>query len=487
VGAPLPPSSHLSTVTPPLPSHLPPQTNLPPPRPPSVCLPCCCPHQALHPSPPVPTTPTAEIDAKVPELSQAYFPQMAVGFTDPRVSVHICDGIKFVQDAPEGHYDVIIVDSSDPVGPAEVLFEKVGVCVCRGGRGGRGGGGPAGGGRVLFEQVRAKALGHHKPICSASPLPSLPFYSPPSLHPLPHAEICTHAHGRHHILPQTHSPFPPPPPHPALPSLQPFFEAMHRAVRPGGIICTQAESLWLHLDVIQALAAMCRGVFAGGSVAYAVTTIPTYPSGQIGMMVCSKAAAGQGQGQGTAAAAAAAGGALDVRIPRQPAPGPVAALNIPELRWVGGVGTGLCVCVGGGGGGGRGGGGGGGAPPPPPPSAQWGAMMDVDISGLHLHCAVMAAGVCIPGRAGQLLGNALQIVHGINVGDGLGDVSCAGSGALASGKPPACMLHLQVLHTRGAPRGLCPTQVCSRRLGGQPHTLGVAVPVPQWRDAPMEG
>lgn len=38
--------------------------------------------------------------------------------------VHVCDGIKFVQDAPEGHYDVIVVDSSDPVGPAEVLFQK---------------------------------------------------------------------------------------------------------------------------------------------------------------------------------------------------------------------------------------------------------------------------------------------------------------------------------------------------------------------------
>jgi hypothetical protein len=51
--------------------------------------------------------------------------QMAVGFTDPRVKLIICDGIKFVQDAEEGSYDAIIVDSSDPVGPAEVLFEKV--------------------------------------------------------------------------------------------------------------------------------------------------------------------------------------------------------------------------------------------------------------------------------------------------------------------------------------------------------------------------
>lgn len=47
-------------------------------------------------------------------------------FPSPALQVHVCDGIKFVQDAPEGHYDIIVVDSSDPVGPAEVLFQKVG-------------------------------------------------------------------------------------------------------------------------------------------------------------------------------------------------------------------------------------------------------------------------------------------------------------------------------------------------------------------------
>ena len=49
---------------------------------------------------------------------------MSVGFNDPRVTLHICDGIKYVQDAAESSFDVIIVDSSDPVGPAEVLFEE---------------------------------------------------------------------------------------------------------------------------------------------------------------------------------------------------------------------------------------------------------------------------------------------------------------------------------------------------------------------------
>ena len=50
---------------------------------------------------------------------------MATGFADPRHRLHITDGIKWVQDAEEGTYDAIIVDSSDPVGPAEVLFEEV--------------------------------------------------------------------------------------------------------------------------------------------------------------------------------------------------------------------------------------------------------------------------------------------------------------------------------------------------------------------------
>ena len=39
----------------------------------------------------------------------------------------------------------------------------------------------------------------------------------------------------------------------------------------------QAESLWLHLPIITELASMCHRVFAGGSVQYAYTTIPTYP------------------------------------------------------------------------------------------------------------------------------------------------------------------------------------------------------------------
>ncbi len=64
---------------------------------------------------------------------------------------------------------------------------------------------------------------------------------------------------------------------PALPFVQPFYDAMHRALKPGGVVCTQAESQWYHLEIIKSLAAMCRSVFVGGTVQYGFTTIPTYP------------------------------------------------------------------------------------------------------------------------------------------------------------------------------------------------------------------
>lgn len=38
--------------------------------------------------------------------------------------LNICDGLRFAADAEAGSYDAVIVDSSDPVGPAAVLFTK---------------------------------------------------------------------------------------------------------------------------------------------------------------------------------------------------------------------------------------------------------------------------------------------------------------------------------------------------------------------------
>jgi spermidine synthase len=64
-----------------------------------------------------------EIDEEVIRVAKEYLPGMACGFDDPRVTVHIGDGMAFVEEHKD-RYDVIIVDSSDPVGPGEALFEK---------------------------------------------------------------------------------------------------------------------------------------------------------------------------------------------------------------------------------------------------------------------------------------------------------------------------------------------------------------------------
>lgn len=62
-----------------------------------------------------------EIDAEVIEASRQYFPGMARSFDDPRALVHAADGTRFVHEHP-GSWDIILVDSSDPVGPAVGLF-----------------------------------------------------------------------------------------------------------------------------------------------------------------------------------------------------------------------------------------------------------------------------------------------------------------------------------------------------------------------------
>jgi spermidine synthase len=63
-----------------------------------------------------------EIDAMVINVSKKFLPAMAVGFSHPKVQTIVMDGFKYLADLKE-KFDVIITDSSDPVGPAEALFE----------------------------------------------------------------------------------------------------------------------------------------------------------------------------------------------------------------------------------------------------------------------------------------------------------------------------------------------------------------------------
>ncbi|WP_300498223.1 polyamine aminopropyltransferase [Marinobacter sp.] len=63
-----------------------------------------------------------EIDERVTRLSEQYFPELCESNTDPRANFFFGDGIQWIRDAVPGSLDVIIIDSTDPVGPAEGLF-----------------------------------------------------------------------------------------------------------------------------------------------------------------------------------------------------------------------------------------------------------------------------------------------------------------------------------------------------------------------------
>lgn len=131
-----------------------------------------------------------EIDEMVIEVSKKYLPFTSIGYEDPRVKVFPTDGFKYLDDH-ENYYDIILVDSSDPIGPAENLFKSV------------------------------------------------------------------------------------------------FYEKLNKALRENGIAVTQAESFYLHLDeIIKPLYDSAKKIFK--NVDYYMTMVPTYPSGMIGLMGCSK-------------------------------------------------------------------------------------------------------------------------------------------------------------------------------------------------------
>uniref|UniRef100_A0A7S4DQZ5 PABS domain-containing protein n=2 Tax=Lotharella globosa TaxID=91324 RepID=A0A7S4DQZ5_9EUKA len=129
-----------------------------------------------------------EIDKMVIEAGKKFFPKVAAAWEDKRVNLFCGDGAGFVAEK-KGYFDIIICDSSDPVGPATSLFTEQ------------------------------------------------------------------------------------------------FYESMRLALRPGGKVCTQAETTWLDLDLIQRLKNAASQRY--DNVQYAYTQIPTYPCGMIGFLLCS--------------------------------------------------------------------------------------------------------------------------------------------------------------------------------------------------------
>lgn len=64
-----------------------------------------------------------EIDGKVIEYSKKYLPEIAGELDNPRVEVKVDDGFMHIIKSKD-LYDVIMVDSTEPVGPAAPLFER---------------------------------------------------------------------------------------------------------------------------------------------------------------------------------------------------------------------------------------------------------------------------------------------------------------------------------------------------------------------------
>ena len=65
-----------------------------------------------------------DIDERVTRLAEIYFPELCESNNDPRADLKFIDGIKWVKDAAPDSVDIIIVDSTDPIGPALGLFSE---------------------------------------------------------------------------------------------------------------------------------------------------------------------------------------------------------------------------------------------------------------------------------------------------------------------------------------------------------------------------
>lgn len=135
-----------------------------------------------------------EIDPTVVDACKLHLgASTASAFSDPRVRLVHADAAAFVREQ-RAAYDVVIIDSSDPIGPAETLYTSS------------------------------------------------------------------------------------------------FYESLSAAMRPGAVLCNEGECLWLQLPLISELLKHCTTIFP--TVDYAFTCVPTYPSGQIGFVLCGKSASG---------------------------------------------------------------------------------------------------------------------------------------------------------------------------------------------------
>lgn len=71
-----------------------------------------------------------DIDETVTRAARLHFPELCEHNEDPRAQLLFIDGIQWMKDAQAASLDVIIVDSTDPIGPGEVLFTPAFYAAC---------------------------------------------------------------------------------------------------------------------------------------------------------------------------------------------------------------------------------------------------------------------------------------------------------------------------------------------------------------------
>ncbi|HEV8692905.1 MAG TPA: polyamine aminopropyltransferase, partial [Lysobacter sp.] len=71
-----------------------------------------------------------DIDEQVTRMAEKWFPELCDSNNDPRAELLFDDGIAYMANCAPGSVDIVIVDSTDPVGPAEGLFNKAFYASC---------------------------------------------------------------------------------------------------------------------------------------------------------------------------------------------------------------------------------------------------------------------------------------------------------------------------------------------------------------------
>ncbi len=71
-----------------------------------------------------------DIDEQVTRMAEKWFPELCASNHDPRATLLFDDGVAWMRACPSASVDVVIVDSTDPVGPAEGLFNQAFYAEC---------------------------------------------------------------------------------------------------------------------------------------------------------------------------------------------------------------------------------------------------------------------------------------------------------------------------------------------------------------------